>query len=270
MPLLVDPRVDRGARQWSPLQHGEHLTERDGRQRLLLRIRDLLQPRMQGAAHREKDAEADLVRSDVRFLRNSRHSVADQSCMNTSKQNRWLTMTMVAALWLGGCAMPASPAAMTVSAADVPGAARARFAHEVVVHDVQGGTATNPLLTSQIENDGFRRALHGSLERAGLLGNEQTARYRVDVTLIEVQQPAFGFDMKVTSKIRYVVSNVKTGATALAIEVVAPYTATVGDSIVGSSRLKIANEGSARQSIAALLKRMTSNETLAGQRVAAR
>lgn len=162
-----------------------------------------------------------------------------------------------AALLLGGCfAGGATAQGMTVKAAEIPGPASPDAAKAVSVSDVSGGQETDPLQLSQIANADFKKALVSSLRAAGLLSETGRPRYVVSAELIGMQQPVFGFNMRVTSRIRYTLKDAKTDAVILVEEIVAPYTATVSDSMVGVQRLRLANEGSARKSIAALIQKL--------------
>lgn len=165
-------------------------------------------------------------------------------------------MVAAVALMLGGCASGATAQGMTVKAAENQAPASPEVAKAVGVSDVSGGRTTNPLWTSQIGNADFKKALVGSLRAAGLLSENGNARYVVSAELIALEQPLFGFNMRVMSRIRYILKDAKTDAVILVEEIVSPYTATVSDTVVGVHRLRLANEGSARKSIAALIQKL--------------
>lgn len=165
-------------------------------------------------------------------------------------------VVVAALLFLGGCASGATAPGMTVKAAEITAPARPEVAQAVGVSAVSGGQATDPLWTSQISNKDFAKALVSSLRNAGLLSEGANARYLVKAELIALEQPLVGFSMKVTSRIRYTLTDAKTGAVVFAEEIVAPHTATMGDAMIGTQRLRLANEGSARKSIAALIAKL--------------
>ena len=168
----------------------------------------------------------------------------------------WYGVLVTAALFLGGCAGGATAQGMTVTPAEINAPASPDVAKAVGVNVVSGGHATDPLWTSQIASKDFRSALVTSLRAAGLLTDGARPRYLVNAELIALDQPAFGFSMQVTSRIRYTLKDAKTDAVVLTAEVVAPYTATMADSVVGGRRLRLANEGSARKSIASLIAKL--------------
>lgn len=167
------------------------------------------------------------------------------------------SLLLVAAMFLGGCASGATAQGMTVKAADLKTPAGPEVAKSVTVGVVTGGEKTDAMWgVSQIDNPAFKRALVSSLRKAGLLSDDSHAKYVVTAELIALKQPFFGMDMKVTSRIRYTLKDMATGAVVLDEEVIAPYTATVGDAFVGAQRLRLANEGSARKSIATLIEKL--------------
>lgn len=167
------------------------------------------------------------------------------------------SLCLVAAMFLGGCVSGATAQGMTVKAADLKTPAGPEVAKSVAVGVVTGGEQTDAMWgVSQIDNPAFKRALVSSLRKAGLLSDNPHAKYVVTAELIALKQPFFGMDMKVTSRIRYTLKEAATGAVVLDEEVIAPYTATVGDAFVGAQRLRLANEGSARKSIATLIEKL--------------
>ncbi|MDX2288256.1 MAG: hypothetical protein NW217_05480 [Hyphomicrobiaceae bacterium] len=122
----------------------------------------------------------------------------------------------------------------------------------VGIASVSGGEETNPLLMSKVSSNDFKEALKGSL-----LQNQfhavGTQKYQVSAEIQEVQQPLVGLDMSVTSKVRYKVVRTSDKAVVYDNVVTATHTATVGDSLVGSERLRLANEGAIKKNIASFI-----------------
>nr|WP_282451737.1 hypothetical protein [Marinobacter koreensis] len=126
----------------------------------------------------------------------------------------------------------------------------------VNVANVSGGEDTNPAWTSEIDNDAFAGALKQSLRKQGLLSG--SGRYQLEALLLEVDQPMFGLDFKVTTHVKYILTDRKNnGAVVLNETIVAPYTATVGDAFVAIKRLRLANEGSGKANIQNLLEKLS-------------
>jgi hypothetical protein len=122
---------------------------------------------------------------------------------------------------------------------------------EVAVETVFGGKNTNPLWASKISNDAFNGAVKMSLTNQGLYS--ETGRYQLNVILLNVRQPLFGFDLTVTMHARYILSDTQGKQDQRVVifdeNVVSSHTATLGDSFVGAKRLRLANEGSGMNNI---------------------
>jgi hypothetical protein len=125
----------------------------------------------------------------------------------------------------------------------------------VDLSEVNGGDKTNPLWTSEIDGPDFGAALKQSLANADLLG-DGSAPYRLRANLLRVEQPIFGLDFEVTSEVEYTLFESSNNKVLWREIIRAPFTAGIGDSVIGIKRLRLANEGSARANISALLKRL--------------
>ena len=126
----------------------------------------------------------------------------------------------------------------------------------IEVKKVQGGEETNPLWTSEIDNTAFKKAVELSLSSQGLLS--ENGRYQLKVILEKIDQPIFGLDMTVTVHVNYILIDSKDNKIIFDSVVVSPYTATFSDSMVGITRLRLANEGAGKSSIHKLLKKLSS------------
>lgn len=184
--------------------------------------------------------------------------------LTMSKHLGFFGFFAAAAIFLGGCASGATAQGMTVKAADIAGPASPDVAKSVAVSDVVGGEATDVFGASQIDNPEFKKALVRSLRAAGLLSETPNAKFAVSADIVFVKQPFAGLNMTVTSRIRYTLRDAKTGAVIFTEEVVAPFTAKPSDSIVGTARLRLANEGSARKSIAMLIAKLNASGKVSG------
>ena len=70
---------------------------------------------------------------------------------------------------------------------------------------------------------------------------------------MSVAQPLLGLDMTVTTHVRYTLKDTQSGSVVLDKMLVASYTATVGDAFVGAKRLRLANEGAAKENLRSLV-----------------
>lgn len=167
---------------------------------------------------------------------------------------------LATAIFLGGCgASGATARGMTVKAADLTGPASPDVAKSVAVSNVEGGEATDAWGSSQIDNPEFKQAIVRSLQAAGLLSTDSNPKYVVSADLVSLKQPFAALNMTVTSRVRYTLKDAKSGALIFSEEVAAQFTAKPSDSIIGVQRLRLANEGSARKSIAILIQKLNAS-----------
>lgn len=170
-------------------------------------------------------------------------------------------LTLLAGMYLVGCATGAQMENMVYHGE--PKSYSQAITDNMSVNEVTGGKKTNPAWTSEIDNDAFSHAVKTSLELQGLYAD--AGQYLLDVTLLEVDQPLLGINMEVTTHVRYVLTRANDGAVVFDETIVAPHTATMGDAFVGATRLRMANEGSAKKNIAGLLEKLASANIDAGQ-----
>lgn len=116
-------------------------------------------------------------------------------------QMKNLLIILTAAI-LAGCATPAAVEQMAVSLPITQ--TNPALKNNVGVAEVTGGRETNPMWTSQVSSDGFRQALEQSLENAGMFSKIVSgSKYQLTADLTRLDQPMMGFDMTVTSTVRY-------------------------------------------------------------------
>lgn len=163
------------------------------------------------------------------------------------------------AFGLGACATPSIPGAM------VPSLVESNIIEEdstlyqsVAVGDVSGGKKTNPLWVSKVATDDFAEALRQTLSAHAMLATD-TNDYSLDAELVSLKQPFGGLNMKVTSVVSYTLTDVSTDEVVFQTQVEMPYTAKMGDAFVGSERLKLANEGSIKANLAAMITELTAS-----------
>ena len=158
-------------------------------------------------------------------------------------------------LSLGACASAARPEAMTVLPSTITAAKAGDVGYQAVkIVNVSGGTATNPLLWSEVASGDFRQALESSLKVAGYLGATEAAPLSLTAAMLELKQPMAGLDMSVTSRVRYTVTDAS-GRMVFDDTVAATGTARMGEALVGSERLRLANEYAIRENIKAFIER---------------
>jgi len=147
---------------------------------------------------------------------------------------------------ISGCATPSKPDAMVVQVV----APVHKSAGDVSIA-VSGGKETSKMGASQISNDAFAQALRDSIDKAGLFNkvSSEGARYRLTSFIGKVDQPMIGFSFTVKMEVSYVLKDTQSGNTVWTKDVNSEYTAKVSEAFAGVERLRLANEGAARENI---------------------
>jgi hypothetical protein len=147
---------------------------------------------------------------------------------------------------MSGCAQPSKPDAMVVH---VIGPVHKTEADVSV--SVSGGKETSKMGASQISDDAFATALRGSIEEAGLFRKVSTegARYRLTGFIGKVDQPIMGFSMTVKMEVSYTLKDMQSGTAVWTKDIESEYTAKASAAFAGVERLRLANEGAARENI---------------------
>jgi hypothetical protein len=166
-----------------------------------------------------------------------------------------MSVLLAVAASLSGCATGATTAGMIIRPEELVRPTSPAVQHAVAIEAVGGGSETNAMWASQVGNLEFKAALSESLKAAGILA-DGPARYTLVAALISLDQPTFGFDMTVTAKVQYAVTDTTTNAVVWHEVVTTPHTATTSDSLAGVTRLRLANEGAMRKNIARLIERL--------------
>lgn len=166
----------------------------------------------------------------------------------------WMIGAAALSMMVAGCAAASNPGAMMVpvSEATLIGES-SKLREAVTVAGIGGGKETSPLWKSNISNDDFAEALRQSLAAHAMLAGEAGGAYSLDAELVEVKQPLVGLDMTVTTSVKYTLTEIATGMVVYSDTITTPYTAKMSDAFVGVKRLQLANEGSVRENISAML-----------------
>jgi hypothetical protein len=146
-----------------------------------------------------------------------------------------------------GCASPAQPLGMKPHLA--------RYSAPEPVHtvnlEISGGQETFPMGRSKISNRGFTEALAAALEESGLLQPvvDRAGDYQIDVHIQELLQPHFAWTMEVGLVTSWSVRR-RGECEPLWSDVIATqYAAPFPVEFWGIKRLRLANEGAARNNI---------------------
>jgi len=154
-----------------------------------------------------------------------------------------------------GCASPAKPEAMVPKQFNI--AHKHPYSTSLAV---TGGRKTNPLWKSDISSEAFAQAVADSIKQSGVFSsviNQGDSDYRLDVTLVKVITPNFGFDLTVTAVTEWRLTQVASGKLVSEEYISTPFTATVGDAFAAIARIRVANEGAARENIKEGIRRLS-------------
>lgn len=144
------------------------------------------------------------------------------------------------------CASGASAGNMTVSRFDT----RVKIGDKIFIKMARGGSETLPFWKSNISNEELTRAVKKSLIGSRMfrrLSSEWGEDWGLEIKLINVDQPYFGLDATVGTKIRYTLY--KKEKEVYTVTIRADGTATIAEQFIGVYRLQLANEKSGRNNI---------------------
>lgn len=165
------------------------------------------------------------------------------------------TLLIFASVFLSGCATSASQNAMSIGIGDVPAKLNPELKGNINIRNVSGGKETNPLWISTVDNQNFKSALEQSMTAIGYMApKSSTAKYQVDATLQDLDQPLFGLSFDVKSTVSYTMSG-ESGQKIFPVTAIG--TATISDAFFGMERMRIANERSIKENIKLFLKNIS-------------
>ena len=166
-----------------------------------------------------------------------------------------LSFGLVYCALLASCAAPADPTAMVPASVSI-----SKKFNKSVLLGVTGGEETNKMAASAVSNQDFAAALQSTIEQHQVFSRvirSGNADYRLDVRLIELRRPMFGFNMTVTADVSWRVREVQSDRIVWQKNIKRPYTAAVSEAFVGIKRLRLANEGAIRENIKAGLEEIS-------------
>ncbi|HUR58055.1 MAG TPA: hypothetical protein VM029_10130 [Opitutaceae bacterium] len=151
------------------------------------------------------------------------------------------------ALFLGGCATASQSAAMVAK----PPTAVTKHPESLSV-TVTGGSETSAMTASKISDADFAEAIKASVTQSGLFAKvaaSDASDYHLDVQIVRLVQPMFGASFTVTMETSWFLRRRSDLNIVWQKGITSNFTATMGDAVVGVTRLRLANEGAARANI---------------------
>ena len=164
------------------------------------------------------------------------------------------TSVLVAASLLSGCATASKADAMVAK----PVAVTHASSSDVSV-TVAGGQDTSKMGASQISDDAFAQALRDSITQSGLFKAVAATggRYKLSAFIGKVDQPMMGFSMTVKMEVSYTLVDTTSGKAVWSKNIASEHTAKASEAFAGVTRLRLANEGAARDNIEQALAEMS-------------
>lgn len=158
-----------------------------------------------------------------------------------------------------GCVSPAN-----ISNVMVDNAYNLEFKDEYIgkigVIHVNGASNTSELYAMGLENKEFKTALKESLKSQYLLAIESRPQFELTASFLNVDYPSFGSDLYFDSDVRYLLVDKVSDKVVFDSVITSQGIATMSDSLMGSTRLKIAAERSAHKNIKGFLEKLSSNK----------
>jgi len=146
-----------------------------------------------------------------------------------------------------GCATGAMPEAM-IAVVQMP----VHQSPSTVEVLVLGGSPTSAMWKSQISDEDFAVALRQSIEQSRLFASalkDGIGNYQLQAFIAQLNQPMFGASMTVSMEVDYTLTKRQPQEVVWHKSIASSYTARFNAAFVGSTRLRLANEGAARKNI---------------------
>jgi hypothetical protein len=164
--------------------------------------------------------------------------------LRITNMKRWICLLL--AVYVAGCAFPATKEGMVVTSYTAP----KQTGERIFVKESTGGSTTLPFWTSQIPNDNFTEAVKSSLLLSKAFSGLSATwgdDWGLEIEIRNVDQPFLGLDFTVTIETKYTLY--LKGEKVYQTYVRGSGTATTGDSFFGVARLRIANEKAAQANV---------------------
>jgi hypothetical protein len=166
-----------------------------------------------------------------------------------------ISVLAVASSMLAGCASPSTSQGMT------PASFQTTNKHaQSVTLTVSGGKETGSMGKSQISDVAFAQAITDAITSSKTFSKVIQGNggdNLLTVTIFNIDQPSFGAAFTVKMEAGWTLKRADTGAVIWQESIKSEHTATMGDAFVGVERLRLANEGAAKENIAQGLSKIS-------------
>lgn len=148
---------------------------------------------------------------------------------------------------LAGCASPASTDAMAAR-----GVQNIQRFQKTVAVSTQGGRETGAMDSSNISDSDFAKAIETSIINNGVFTRivpSNDSDYILNVSIVNMSKPLFGASFTVDMEAAWSLTNAVSKKAVMRESIKSSATATMGQALVGVTRLQLAVEGAARENI---------------------
>jgi hypothetical protein len=160
-------------------------------------------------------------------------------------------LIVVSAVSLTGCAPPLASSEIMPKTSIYSQLGKSKYDKKLTLGDVN--VLVSPDDRVNIAVSTFQGALLNSIAQAGLLATKNP-KYRLDATLIDLDQPFFGFNYTVKSSARYVITDIKSNTALYDETLTLPCSVRFADAIDGNVRFYKATTCSVSENITHFLK----------------
>lgn len=168
--------------------------------------------------------------------------------MNVKVLRTALVLAGVAVIGLSGCATPANRESMAVQSLTV-----VKHHPYAVSVSTQGGSETGAMDSSNVSNEDLKAAIESSIAETKLFKSViqgKGGEYELSVNVTQLSKPMFGTSFTVDLETGWSLVKVSDKSVAMRKVIKSSHTATMSDSFVGVTRLRMAVEGAAKKNIA--------------------
>jgi len=161
--------------------------------------------------------------------------------------SRLFLAVAASALILGGCAAPADRSAMTPQNLTVS----KHYPHSLGIQ-TSGGAETNAIPGANISNADLKAAIEAAVSQSKLFNTVvqgSNGDYELSVRMTSLSKPLFGATFTVEMETAWSLTKTSDRSVAMRKAIKSSGSATIGDAIVGATRMRMAVEAASRNSI---------------------
>jgi PBP1b-binding outer membrane lipoprotein LpoB len=167
--------------------------------------------------------------------------------MHKNRTPAFVALLVTLAVVVSGCSSPAQKEAVVTHGLPIT-----QQHQKTVAIRAQGGSDTGAMDLPSISNSDLSAAIEQSIIENGLFTqviHGDDSDYLLSVTIVNMTRPMFGASFTVTMEAAWSLSEQGTSKVVMRDSIESHYTATMGQALVGATRLRLAVEGAVRENI---------------------